>query len=203
MPRLTRAESQARTRDSLIATARELFLRDGYSATSLAKVADEAGFSTGAVYSNFQGKTALALVVLDQIHAEQLAEVRGIFLGDRPVEDKLAAFEKWANTAMSSGWPRLELEFALEARQDPELVTALANRERVAVELIAESFERQLHGLGLTGVLSAKALAGAVVSLGIGIAIQRLVDPKVSVSGIIDLLRGAWQVAGKAGHGGA
>ena len=34
MPRMTRAESQARTRETLVATATELFLRDGYAATS-------------------------------------------------------------------------------------------------------------------------------------------------------------------------
>ena len=45
MARLTRAESQARTREQLIETAKLLFLRDGYSVTSLEKVADEDGYS--------------------------------------------------------------------------------------------------------------------------------------------------------------
>src|SRR5213083_506367 len=42
---LSRAESQARTRRLLVETARAMFLRDGYAATSLERVADEAGFS--------------------------------------------------------------------------------------------------------------------------------------------------------------
>ena len=46
MPRLSRAASQARTRAQLIETARELFLRDGYFATSLDKVADAAGYGS-------------------------------------------------------------------------------------------------------------------------------------------------------------
>jgi AcrR family transcriptional regulator len=40
-----------------------LFLRDGYAATSLEKVADEAGYSKGAVYSNFWNKDELCLAV--------------------------------------------------------------------------------------------------------------------------------------------
>ena len=47
MTRLTRAESQAQTRTQLVATAKELFLEDGYLAASLEKVADAAGFSKG------------------------------------------------------------------------------------------------------------------------------------------------------------
>jgi len=68
--RLSRAESQAQTRDRLVAKAREMFLRDGYASTSLERVAEEAGFSKGAVYSNFGGKDDLCLAVLDSIQGE-------------------------------------------------------------------------------------------------------------------------------------
>ncbi|MDN5852536.1 MAG: TetR/AcrR family transcriptional regulator, partial [Actinomycetia bacterium] len=63
----TRAERQAQTREALISVARELFLRDGFAATSLDRVAVEAGFSKGAVYSNFSGKEELGLAVLDDL----------------------------------------------------------------------------------------------------------------------------------------
>ncbi|WP_158879538.1 TetR/AcrR family transcriptional regulator [Amycolatopsis anabasis] len=191
MPRLTRAESQARTRERLIETARELFLRDGYLATSLSKVAEEAGYSTGAVYSNFEGKSALALVVLDRIRDETLSAVAEIFAEEGDIEEKLTAFEKWAETTLDGGWPRVELEFALEARQEPALVGALADRQRSLVGLIAKSIDRQLPRLGLDGLLPSKALARSLVSLAVGVAIQRMVDPKVPVSGLTDLIRAA------------
>jgi AcrR family transcriptional regulator len=191
MPRLNRAESQARTRDRLLDTARELFLRDGYSATSLSKVAEEAGYSTGAVYSNFEGKSALALAVLDRIHEEKLAEISAIFTSDGDIDGKLAEFEKWAEGAMQGGWPRLELEFGLDARQDPALVGALADRERAVVTLIAKSIDRHAAGLGVAGMLPSKALARSMVSLAIGVAIQRMIDPKVSITGLTDLVRAA------------
>ncbi len=189
VPRLSRSESQARTRESLLATARELFMRDGYQATSVATVADAAGFSTGAVYSNFDGKTGLALAVLDQIHAEQLAEVSRIFAANEGIDSKLTAFEEWAEAAMSGGWPRLELEFALDAKQETALVEALVDRERGAVDAIAVALRRYLEPLGLADSIPVRTLAGAMLSLGIGVAIQRMVDPRVSVSGLIDLLR--------------
>ena len=63
MARLTRAESQERTRRLLVEAATRLFLRDGFRATSLETIAEEAGFSRGAVYSNFASKTAIGVVV--------------------------------------------------------------------------------------------------------------------------------------------
>jgi AcrR family transcriptional regulator len=191
MARLTRAESQARTRERLVDTAAELFLRDGYSATSLAKVAEEAGYSTGAIYSNFDSKGELGLAVLDRIQAEQLGLVRTIFDTGSTLPDKLDAFERWADEAMGSGWPRLALEFALEARQEPELVQELAERERSATDAIAAAIESQLAGLGMAGILPPRALARTMLSLSIGIALQHLIDPKVSARGLTSLLRAA------------
>src|SRR5580765_1647639 len=64
--RLTREESQARTRAELLRAAYRLFLRDGFVATSLAAIAEEAGVTKGAVYSNFESKEDLFLAMLQQ-----------------------------------------------------------------------------------------------------------------------------------------
>jgi AcrR family transcriptional regulator len=62
--RLTREESKARTRQELLRAASRLFLRNGFVATSLADVAEEAGLTKGAVYSNFESKEDLFLALL-------------------------------------------------------------------------------------------------------------------------------------------
>jgi AcrR family transcriptional regulator len=64
--RLTRAESKTRTRAELLRAANRLFLRDGFVATSLAAIADEARLTKGAVYSNFESKEDLFLALLQQ-----------------------------------------------------------------------------------------------------------------------------------------
>ena len=64
--RLTRAESKTRTRAELLRAANRLFLRDGFVATSLALIADEAALTKGAVYSNFESKEDLFLALLQQ-----------------------------------------------------------------------------------------------------------------------------------------
>lgn len=64
--RLTRGESKARTRAELLRAANRLFLRDGYVATSLATIAEEAALTKGAVYSNFASKEDLFLALLEE-----------------------------------------------------------------------------------------------------------------------------------------
>ncbi|MGO2097276.1 MAG: TetR/AcrR family transcriptional regulator [Candidatus Microbacterium stercoravium] len=61
----TRAERQRETREALILAGLEAFSRDGYHATSLEGIANEAGFSKGAVYSNFTGKPDLFLTLME------------------------------------------------------------------------------------------------------------------------------------------
>ena len=62
--RLTREESKARTRQELLRAASRLFLRNGFVATSLSDIAEEAGLTKGAVYSNFESKEELFLALL-------------------------------------------------------------------------------------------------------------------------------------------
>src|ERR687891_2796683 len=96
MARMTRAESQAQTRAQLVATAKRMFFEDGYNPTSLEKVADAAGYSKGAVYSNFRNKDELCTAVLDEIHAEQATMMHEAIAGANTIEERLAAFQSWA-----------------------------------------------------------------------------------------------------------
>ena len=64
--RLSRQESQARTRTLLLEVATTEFLAHGYNGTSLERVADAAGFSKGAVYGNFAGKDELVFAVANE-----------------------------------------------------------------------------------------------------------------------------------------
>jgi AcrR family transcriptional regulator len=63
--RMTRAERKAQTRAQLTEAARRLFEQQGYAATSLEQIADEAGMTKGAVYSNYASKEDLFLEMLE------------------------------------------------------------------------------------------------------------------------------------------
>src|SRR6516225_6093976 len=75
------------TREHLLQAAAVVFARDGFHGASLDDVAATAGFTKGAVYSNFKSKEDLFLAVLDERIERQLAAVTGV-VGDgtRPQE---------------------------------------------------------------------------------------------------------------------
>ena len=128
---VSRAERQAQTRESLIEVAREMFLADGYAATSLDKVALKAGFSKGAVYSNFAGKEELCMAVLDSIHEEQIDGVVTAFTQDTDLDGRIEAFAAWAREGLGQPrWTALEVEFAAIARQSPYVAAELVKRHR-------------------------------------------------------------------------
>ena len=190
MARLTRAESQARTREQLVETAKELFLRDGYSVTSLEKVADEAGYSKGAVYSNFRNKDELCLAVLDRIHDEQVGLIAGELAGADGMEGLLAAFQKWAERSIGDeAWTALEVEFATNARRNPQIRAELAARDKTIRDAIANLLTGYAEQFGLTLPMPADDAATALLSLGIGLGVQRAIDPSIPVHVLPDVIR--------------
>lgn len=60
-----RAERSRRTREKIISAARDLFVAQGYGATSLQEVADRAGVAVQTVYFVFRNKRALFKDVVD------------------------------------------------------------------------------------------------------------------------------------------
>lgn len=196
MPRLSRAESQARTREQLVATAKQLFLRDGYGPTSLDKVADAAGYSKGAVYSNFRNKDELCLAVLDDIHAEQAARIAEVITGSTTVEERITRFQDWAERNIGDqAWTALEVEFAINARRDERLRAELARRDKGIRDVIANLVTANSTEFGIDLPLSADDAATALLSLGIGLGIQRAVDPAIPVTVLTEVMR---LVAGRA-----
>jgi len=180
--RPSRAERQAQTREKLIEVARELFLDDGYAATSLDKVAVAAGFSKGAVYSNFSGKEELCMAVLDTIHAQQIEGVVSAFSSDADLEGRIDAFTAWAREGL--GQPRstaLEAEFAAVARQSEYVADGLVKRHREITDVLTDLIRRVTKDAGIALPMEAERAAVALLSLGIGLGAMRSLDPAIDV----------------------
>ncbi|MFC9787663.1 TetR/AcrR family transcriptional regulator [Rhodococcus sp. NPDC127528] len=190
MARMTRSESQAQTRAHLISTARDLFLTDGYAVTSLEKVAEEAGYSKGAVYSNFGSKKELCLEVLQLIHATKGAEVAAVLARQAPLEERLAAFEEWAERTLGDvGWTMLEFEVIVLARHDPELRAALGAGLGTVHGMVAALLTSLAASGEVTLPMSVEDAATSMLSMGVGLGIQRAVDPSISIGVVTRNLR--------------
>jgi len=190
MPRLSRAESQARTRELLLATAKTCFLRDGFAATSLEGIAETAGYSKGAVYSNFRNKDELCLAVLDLVRQEHAASLAFAMVGTTTLDQRIAALESWAEGHIGDrDWTALEVEFAVHAGRDPVLANELTRRHREFRLGMTALVAAQANEFGLELPLPAEDVAMAILSLGIGLGVQRAIDSSLSVRTLGKLVR--------------
>jgi AcrR family transcriptional regulator len=180
--RTSRAQRQAQTREKLIEVAREMFLEDGYAASSLDKVAVAAGFSKGAVYSNFSGKEELCMAVIDSLHAEQVESVIEAFSADTDLDGRIDAFTAWAREGLGQPrWTALEVEFAAVARRSSYVANELVKRHREMAEAFADLIRRVTKEADIELSMEAEQAAVALLSLGIGLGAMRSLDPTIDV----------------------
>jgi len=189
--RLTRQESQARTRALLLEVAAEEFLAHGYSGTSLERIAELAGFSKGAVYGNFAGKDELCLAVLENHFFAQLQRFVAEFAaGGATIEDRLAVIERWWDVFLADeDWALLGVEFAVQTRRNPKIQAQLAERQKMVRAAVTTLLSQQIRQLGVRPVLPPDELGVVLVAVVGGIAVQRLSDPTISASLLTDAVR--------------
>jgi AcrR family transcriptional regulator len=189
--RLTRQESQARTRALLLEVAATEFLAHGYTGTSLERVAETAGFSKGAVYANFAGKEELCLAVLENHFFAQLQTFVVDFAGGgETIEDRLAVLERWWDILLADDeWQLLAMEFAVQTRRNRKIQEQLAERERMVRAAVTALLTQQIRQLGVTPVLPPDQLGVVLVAVVGGIAVQRLIDPSIPASLLTDAVR--------------
>jgi AcrR family transcriptional regulator len=175
--RLTRAERQAQTRQELLDAAARVFVKRGFTGSSVEEISAEAGYTRGAFYSNFRSKNELFVKLLHERVYARYTEMYEEGLRDpkraptlRETGEMLAAIQ----SRTEDRWLfRLWFECLAQAGRDEEL------RE------LAATFWRENRARGERLIKAAmphqadrpKAISTAMIALDIGLAIQHFVDP--------------------------
>jgi len=180
--RETRVEKQARTRAELIAAAATVFAQRGYEGASVEEIAEHAGYSHGAVYSNFAGKSDLFLAVFEGYMADrgqELAATQAEFEADAPLEIRARALaDQWMKRFASDRDSfLLHLEFLAASRREPELAERFGSRSAALRETIAAFIAHHQEEEEAEAPLPPPELALILRALGIGLAIEALVSP--------------------------
>ena len=176
---LTRKERQEQTREDLVGAAARVFARRGYHKATVEEIAAEAGFSTGAVYSNFDGKEQLFLAIADRQVGDRVAEITAVAdaaerQGDAGAE---AADQFRAFLEADPDWPLLFYEFWSLSVRNPDLQDELAKRRDAIRDALADTLERVATELGFELRFPAQALATAIAASLNGLAFERAADP--------------------------
>ena len=198
-PRLSRAEQNDRNRALLLAAARRVFLERGYYAATLDKIADEAGFSKGAVYSRFASKADMFLALLENRIAEraaQNAELAGELAGTGNFGALLDLAEQAERGA--PGWRLLVTEFRVHAARDPGLNRRYAALHARTVNGIAQMFAEVSKENTADLPVPPRQLAELWLAIETGRALEQIADPDALGGPDVPVLRrlGDW-IAGQ------
>ena len=190
------------TRERLLAAAEDVFFTHGYGAASVDAIAAAAGYTTGAIYSNFGGKADLLLAVLERVAEQELAAMRAALDGALSDEQVLAAFTS-SFAADSDRWRArvaATVEFVAAARTKPELARRIDEAQARVDAALGEVLLAVNRGLGLPPPADLDNLTRAVNSLMGGYAVRALFHAGTDVAaeishGVTALLTGSAALA--------
>jgi len=176
MKRLTRAEQAERNRGLVLAAARRVFLARGYHGATLEQIADEAGFSKGVVYSQFESKADLFLALLEARISERATE-NARLAESVPDGDLLALIDQLTRSDRATpGWQLLVIEFRVHAARDAELSRRYAAAHARTVDGVAGVLARVFARTGQT-VVAPRRLAELALALSTGTALEQAANP--------------------------
>src|SRR6266508_4283797 len=170
--RLRREERQELTRSQLLDAAERVFAREGFRGASVEAIAEEAGYSHGAIYSNFNGKADLFLVLVEE-----------------RIDSRLASVFEAADSELSRGDAPLETarRFLSILQQEPEAFVLLVDfwnqavREPQAASRFAERHARLRTIIGrIVEGATREQVATALIAFCNGFTIERLADPEAA-----------------------
>ena len=177
--RLTPEKRRELTRTALVEAAADVFARRGFDGASLEEIAEAAGFTRGAIYSNFGSKEDLMLAVVDR-YSHTLFEAFSARLDEAgTVEEKtVAGAALWRDLIhRDPTLTALNLEFRLRALRNEGFRTRLLELQRQHVERIADLIKRGTDSVGVKLKVAPQDLAEILNAATVGLSDLAGMDP--------------------------
>lgn len=172
--RLTRAQAKAQTREELVHAADRLFTGNGFHATSLDLVAAEAGYTKGAVYSNFGSKEDLFFAVYEQ-RVERANAGIAEFLEEH-ADDAPQALARRTLAKSEAGWLAVFFEFWAHVVRNPDLRERFAEIHRRARAAQVEWTRGWMARKGIDWI-DPDEWTAAMFAMVSGIGLEQLIEP--------------------------
>jgi AcrR family transcriptional regulator len=177
--RLTQAEAKARTRELLLEAAARTFAAKGFAGASVDEIAQAAGYTVGALYSNFGSKERLFVELMRSRAGDRIDEAIQIMNdGDFGDHDRQRALgQLLVNVADKDlDFIPLQAEFWLYAIRNREAMAKLA-LPRPQHDGMRSMVEDALRRRGRDQDVSADAVSTIVRALFQGLVRQRRINP--------------------------
>jgi AcrR family transcriptional regulator len=169
--------TRVEVRERILDAASKVFAAEGFAGATIDAIGQAAGFTKGAVYSNFESKDELFLALLDREFELRGAQIATALEGGG---DTAAAARDLSRSVLDSvhghaDYYVLFVEYWLRAVRDPQLRERLIDRRRAAAA------DQASHIVDSTGAIASGPqlanLAQLVVTVNLGIAMEEVLRP--------------------------
>jgi len=172
--RLTREESKALTRSRLIEIGRKHILRDGLGNAVAERIAEEAGYSRGAFYGNFEDKEDLFLAIMLHDHEEEYNLFQGLLEKYQDSDALLREMrDAFADRVTNAEWLFLRAELEAGALRSEKMKALYVQLHRRMLRDGMEIVRRLTKQPNIRILLKPADLILTMVSLSQGLAVSQ------------------------------
>jgi AcrR family transcriptional regulator len=164
----------------LLDAAEKVFAAKGFEGATIDSVAEEAGFTKGAIYAHFEGKDGLFLALLDRRWADMTRELQGLagLLGlPGPKEGQADQGRFLADIEANRNWNLIFLEYFLYALRNKGAEKEIAARYRALRDDLKRDLDAALAARGSATDTPTRDIPWILFGLGLGLSIQAYLDP--------------------------
>jgi AcrR family transcriptional regulator len=178
--RLTRTEARQRNRELLLDAAARVIAERGFHGATLDEVADEAGLTKGAVYSQFADKGDLFAAAIERRYRERLNALEGWLAerGETAERTSAAALDFARSVTVGGDWALLFLEAWAQTLRDPEFGRRLRQIDDEIRAALAGLLSREPPIFVPLGDLHAEQVAEMLLAVAHGFGVQHRLDPE-------------------------
>jgi len=176
--RLSREDSREQTTQRLLDAAQKLIARKGLDAASVENIAEAAGYSRGAFYSNFESKDDLFIELLRRDHQEATEQFNELRTAGLPIDEvQIRARDLYAhmfrNNESFMSWTEARMMAARDAKFRAKL-DALVAEKRAQVAAFIEYF---YNLVGVKPPMAPEKMAMGFMSLAEGVRLFMMSSP--------------------------
>ena len=176
--RLTREDSRDQTTQRLLDAAQKLIAKKGLSAASVEDIAEAAGYTRGAFYSNFSSKGDLFIELLRRDHEKTHAEFDALRSDDLPLDHIQPRAREiygglYRDNESFMNWTEARMLAARDTKFRAKLNALMAEKRAEIAQFITYFYRR----VGIEAPISTEAMAMGFISLVEGVKLSMLSSP--------------------------
>src|SRR3979409_1812872 len=166
----------------LFEAAARVFEEQGIGGASIEAIAAAAGFTRGAVYSNFKSKDELIIAMLEDHVEQSIRRNLDLLARHKNIADFIDALRTMDRSQQDplGRSPRLHMEMILFVARAEKRRPDLAKRLRARRKLIVDIVEATLKNNSKNGSLNPTWTGAIVLALEDGFRLHRLIDPETT-----------------------